>query len=133
MVTAKKIKLLLGMKKNILLAILFLSFGVCSAQKEIRSNSSNKNILVGCWWTPHAATVKIHFAKNGTFVFNDIDSVLKGKYYLTKGTITLAYNDRKPQSFYLKYYIDSDNKPYYEIYKKGYGFVKDIENSDCNF
>ena len=132
MVTAKKINLLLDMKKKILLGILFLSFGICSAQKEIRSNSSNKNILIGCWWTPHAATVNIHFSKNGSFVFNDVDSVLRGKYYLTKGTITLAYNDRKPQSFYLKYYMNN-GEPDFIISKKGYYFIKDLENSDCNF
>jgi hypothetical protein len=122
------------MKKIYILLIFLFALSNCYSQKQIRSKSSNPKILVGCWWYPHSATIQIHFSKNGTFVFNDVDNtILKGKYYLNQGTITLSYYDRKPQNFYLKYHIDSEGKPYFEIYKKGYSFVKNIENNDCNW
>jgi hypothetical protein len=121
-------------KKTYLLFILLFALGNCYSQKQIRSKSSNPKILVGCWWHPHSATIQIHFSKNGTFVFNDVDdTTLKGKYYLNNGVITLSYYDRKPQSFYLKYYMDSEGKPSFEIYKKGYAFVKNVESDDCKW
>lgn len=121
------------MKKIVATLILLFAVGYCHAQKEIKSTSSDPSILVGCWWVPHDATTQIHFRKDGTFLFNDVGyTILKGKYYFKKGVITLSYDDRKPQRFYIKYYMIG-KEPYYTIYKKGYVFVKDTENKDCNW
>lgn len=119
------------MKKSICTLFFLLIIGMCYSQKEFRSKSNDPKILIGCWFIPHAATLKIHFKKDRTFIFNDVDdTTLKGRYNISNGIITLVYNDRKSQNFYLKYFIN-DKSPYYTIYKKGYSFVKNIENDGC--
>lgn len=126
------------MKKIMLLLILFVAIGNCysqDTQETFAKTCSNKDVLIGCFWTPHLATCNIHFKKDGTFIFNDVDNtVLKGKYYLNEGVISLSYNDRAAQKFYL-YFTVINGEMSYSIYNynKTYFFVKDINNGDCKW
>lgn len=123
------------MKKIILILFLFVTIGNCYSQETL-STTSDASILVGCWWMPHMATIHIHFKNDGTFLFHDDSEDLKGKYYLNKGVISLSYNDRAAQSFYLFYYfIDSVQKFEIYSYNKEYHFIKDEDskNGDCKW
>ena len=126
------------MKKFTLILILFVTIENCFSQttgETFASSCSNKDILIGCFWMPHLATCNIHFKKDGFFVFNDMDkTILKGKYYLNAGVISLSYDDRAAQNFYLFYAVINCEIAYFIYnYDKTYNFGKDINNGDCNW
>lgn len=93
-------------------------------QKNTIENTSE---IVGNWFTPHSAEVKLNFSKSGRFEFNDYNlkldryELLSGNYDLHDSTLTLKYDDRAAQKF-IFYKGDDDN---YYIKKKGYYFVKE--------
>ena len=69
------------MKKNILLGVLFFSFGICSAQKEI-----NVKLLQGKWQSLDDKTNFLIFTKNlRKEIAEGIDSWDVEKYTLSKG------------------------------------------------
>ena len=107
MVTAKKINLLLDMKKNILLGILLLSFGICSAQKGI-----NTKLLQGKWQSVDDKTHFLIFTNN---LIKQTASGMDGwdatQYTLSKGLrneifINRIIDNKKRRDFGIEY-LDS--------------------------
>lgn len=95
---------------------------------EIENNYQKQPSIIGKWITPHNADLNITFYKDGTFVFNDYNTIkdkeeiLKGKYSLQGNVLTLKYYDRKSQNF--SYAKGKGIDTNYYITKKGYYFVK---------
>lgn len=89
---------------------------------------SNKENLIGNWFTPHGAEVNISFERDDRFSFNDYNGklermeLLTGKYTLENGKLTLLYDDRPKQSF--KFYAGKKGDDHFYIKKSGYYFVK---------
>jgi hypothetical protein len=87
MATAKKINLLLDMKKNILLVILFLSFGICFAQKGI-----DPKLLQGKWQSLDDKTNFLIFTKSlRKEIANGMDSWDISNYNLSRGSGNSIY------------------------------------------
>ena len=90
--------------------------------------------VVGCWFSPHNATINIKFFSYGRFEFNDYNSktdeheLLTGKFELKDQTLTLMYDDRPGQRF--AFISDSGIQEIHYIKNSaGYYFVKGL----CQF
>ena len=116
------------MIKKLFLVVLIISTIVCFSQKtKLKSNLSNKEILIGNWFVPHYANINIKFYRSGRFEFIDINSdgfeeLLTGTYRLQNGILTLLYYDRPKQNF--KFYKGVNGDSNYYIRKGEYYFVK---------
>jgi hypothetical protein len=75
---------------------------------------TEKDLIGGCWFIPHNATINIHFFSNNTFVFNDynskkdIEEKLLGKFILIGQDLYLIYDDRPKQK--VKFFIRNEDK-----------------------
>ena len=93
-----------------------------------KGNQTKEKYIIGTWFVPHSAFIKITFNKDKTFVFVDFNTktlkeeILKGKYIIEGNVLTLNYYDRPKQSF--TYYKGKAGDTNYYIKKKGYYFVK---------
>ena len=75
------------MKKNILLGVLFLSFGICSAQKEI-----NVKLLQGKWQSLDDKTNFLIFTKGlRKEIADGMDNWDIEKYTISKGPLNSIY------------------------------------------
>ena len=93
--------------------------------------SENDKPIIGCWFFPHNAHLKIKFLNDGRFEFKDYNTkiseweLLIGSYELKNETLTLIYDDRPKQRFtFTKDSVVADL--YYIKNNSGYYFVKGI-------
>lgn len=115
--------------------------GIESSLEELRTSISNiqqiesnpkqfkVEILIGCWFIPHSASINIKFDRNGRFKFNDYNNnasneteILRGNWQLNNEQLTLLYDDRPKQTF--RIFKGKNNDSNYYIEKKDYYFVK---------
>ena len=100
-----------------------------AVENALDAELSNVENVIGYWFIPHNATVNIKFLRNGSFKFNDYNTllgkeeVLRGTYQLRNGSLTLLYDDRPKQSFRF-YKGNPGDKNYYIKGSAGYYFVK---------
>lgn len=92
-------------------------------------NKKVEHLLVGKWFTPHAADINITFNKDRTFIFNDFNikteeiEVLHGTFELNGNNLILKYDNKPQQTFkFEKGKVADDN--YYITKGKNYYFVK---------
>ncbi|NLI34986.1 MAG: hypothetical protein GX416_00485 [Bacteroidales bacterium] len=99
----------------------------------IRNNKLQKtkveHLLIGKWFTPHAADINITFNKDRTFIFNSFNiktqeiEVLRGKFELDGKNLILKY-DNKPQQIFKFEKGKGVDDNYYITKGKKYYFVK---------
>jgi hypothetical protein len=86
----------------------------------------NKEIL-GNWFTPHAAAIKISFFTNGWFEFDNYNSeldeseVVSGRYKFENERVTLLFEDKRANQVFN---FSKDETASY-LKAKGYYFVKE--------
>ncbi len=86
----------------------------------------NKEIL-GNWFTPHAAAIKISFFTNGWFEFDnyndelDKSEVVSGRYEFDNENVTLFFEDKRSNQVF---HFSKDETASY-LKAKGYYFVKE--------
>jgi hypothetical protein len=92
----------------------------------IEFENKNKEIL-GNWFTPHAATIKISFFTNGWFEFDNYDAeldkseVVSGRYEFDNEKVTLLFEDKRANQVFN---FSKDETASY-LKAKGYYFVKE--------
>lgn len=88
--------------------------------------NKNKEIL-GNWFAPHAAAIKISFFTNGWFEFDNYDAelykseVVSGRYEFDNEKVTLLFEDKRANQVYN---FSKDETASY-LKAKGYYFVKE--------
>ena len=88
--------------------------------------NKNKEIL-GNWFTPHAAAIKISFFTNGWFEFDNYDAeldkseVVSGRYEFENEKVTLLFEDKRANQVFN---FSKDETASY-LKAKGYYFVKE--------
>ncbi len=88
--------------------------------------NANKEIL-GNWFTPHAAAIKISFFTNGWFEFDNYDAeldkseVVSGRYEFENEKVTLLFEDKRANQVFN---FSKDETASY-LKAKGYYFVKE--------
>jgi hypothetical protein len=92
-------------------------------------NIKVEHLLIGKWFTPHAADINITFNKDRTFIFNDFNlkteetEVLHGTFELNDNNLILKYDNKPQQIFKFEKGKGADDN-YYITNGKNYYFVK---------
>lgn len=95
-------------------------------EELIEFENKNKEIL-GNWFTPHAAAIKISFFTNGWFEFDNYDAeldkseVVSGRYEFDNEKVTLLFEDKRANQVFN---FSKDETASY-LKAKGYYFVKE--------
>jgi hypothetical protein len=113
---------------NLWICLLAIGLATNAEAKKPTIQIKPSEYILGCWFKPHDAGIKMKFTRDGHFIFNDYndilgkEEVLKGKYAINGAVLTLYYDDRPKQNF--KYYKGTNGDKNYYIRKGEYYFVK---------
>ena len=113
--------------KRTLLVIFPLCFLGCASKctQEMQTTIGN-SVIVGEWFIPHSAFIKVMLKENGSFDFFNYDTIaerevcLNGQYKIEQNKVVLSFPERS--SIVLTISCDEINNYYLE--NKDYYFVK---------
>lgn len=122
------------MNRSLLVIIplcLLLCANRCSQQIQTTACYPETEVVVGDWFTPHAAFIRILLKENGSFEFFDYDTVsghevcLKGMYGKSNDTVVLSFQDSSQMVLSL---LCDEMGNYYLINESHYFVKSDQEN-----